>query len=135
MSAVLIITLKIYQALYFLNRWLWQLFLFAFTFFHINGTLKLIWICYPVFLSLIIHAFFVFFLTVSTLYPLYQKIVFSYLYFKLLCLSKIMKQLFPFKSPTISDNTVFGQYTNQHRYHPDNILPLSFLLLFFHIIV
>ena len=64
-------------------------------------------ICHTVFFLLIIHVFFVFFLTVSISYPLHQNVLFPYLYFKFTFLTKIIRELFPFKYPTISDNTVF----------------------------
>ena len=37
--------------------------------------------------------------TVSTYYPLHQKFLDPYLYFKFACLSKIIKLLFPLRNP------------------------------------
>ena len=72
--------------------------------------------------------FFIFFPTVPTQYPPHQNILFPYLYFKFACLSKIMRELFSFKYPTISDTLYCVVYQSV-------CAPVSFLLLFFHIIV
>lgn len=51
---------------------------------------------------------FLFLSTVSTKYPLAQKCLFPYLYFKFACLSKIIRLLFPFKYPITHVILYFG---------------------------
>ena len=51
---------------------------------------------------------FAFFPTVSTKYPLHQKCLDPYLYFKFACLSKIISELLPFKYPITSDTLYLG---------------------------
>lgn len=46
--------------------------------------------------------------TVSTKYPLAQKCLFPYLYFRLACRSNIIRLLFPFRYPIIWDTLYFG---------------------------
>ena len=47
--------------------------------------------------------------TVSTKYPLAQKCLFPYLYFRLACRSNIIRLLFPFRYPIIWDTLYFGR--------------------------
>ena len=46
--------------------------------------------------------------TVSTYYPLHQKFLDPYLYFKFACLSNIISELFPFRYPINCDTLKFG---------------------------
>ena len=126
---MLINTLKIRQTLYFLNCCLWRLFLFAFTFLPVNGLMYSLKRISSVILSCFhwwFMYFFVLFPTISTQSPLRQNVLFPYLYFKFARLSKIMRELFPFKYPTISDTCIWTIYDS------DNILPLSFAFLSHH---
>ena len=88
------------------------------------------WILYPVLLSLIIHVFFVFCLTISISYPLHQNVL-SYLYFKFACLSKIMRELFSFKYPAISDILYLGSISMNiciwSEQHSAAIISITFL--------
>ena len=47
--------------------------------------------------------------TVSTKYPLAQKCLFPYLYFRFACRSNIIRLLFPFRYPIIWDTLYFGR--------------------------
>ena len=132
LPAAFVSALKICQALYFFNCRLWWLFLFIYFFTHkrVNLLTETDLICHPVFLSLIIHVFFCVFTNCIN----HQNVLFPYLYFKFACLSKLGN----FSLSNIQlflTHCIWAIYQSVYVYNLENIVPISFLLLFFHIIV
>lgn len=91
-------------------------------------------VCHYIFCYLVFYILLYFlcvFPTVSTKYPLHQKCLFPYLYFKFACLSNIISELFPLRYPTICDTLylggIFTSICTWSMQHSASIISISFL--------
>ena len=92
-------------------------------------------ICHTVFLSLIIHIFFCVFLNCINVISSIPKVLFLHLYYQICISIKNSERSFLSNIQLFLTHCIWEVYKSAYVHDSDNILPLSFLLLFFHIIV